>query len=132
MDGHRPLVLICDDEPALRELIRVTLGDDYRYDEAATVSESVEAARREPPDIVILDLMLPGGSGLDVLRALRADQALSDTAVVVVSAWSDEANRSAARRDGADAFVGKPFAPDSLAAQVEELIRPSRSLQGEP
>jgi DNA-binding response OmpR family regulator len=128
MDGRRPLVLICDDEPALRELIRVTLGEEtYRFDEAATVSESVEAARREPPDLVILDLMLPGGSGLDVLRTLRADQALSTTAVVVVSAWSDEANQSAARRDGADAFVGKPFSPDRLVAQVEDLIRRSRS-----
>ena len=132
MAGRHPLVLICDDEPALRELIRVTLGEAYRYDEAATVSESIEAARREPPDIVILDLMLPGGSGLDVLRVLRSDQALAHAAVVVVSAWSDEANQSAARRDGADAFVAKPFSPDRLQSQVEELIGPSRSLRVEP
>jgi DNA-binding response OmpR family regulator len=132
MEARRPLVLICDDEPALRELIRVTLGDAYRYDEASTVSESVEAARREPPDVVILDLMLPGGSGLDVLRVLRADQALAHAAVVVVSAWSDDGNQSAARRDGADAFVAKPFSPDRLVAQVEELIGPPRSLRVEP
>jgi DNA-binding response OmpR family regulator len=132
MNARTPLVLICDDEPALRELIRVTLGDGYRYDEAATVSESIEATRREAPDVVILDLMLPGGSGLDVLRAMRTDPTLAHAAVVVVSAWSDEANQSAARRDGADAFVAKPFTPERLVAQVEELMGPPRSVRVEP
>ncbi len=119
-----PLVLICDDEPPLRELIRVTLGDGYRFREAATVADSIDAVRAEPPDVVLLDLMLPGGSGLDVLRAIRSERALDGTRVMVVSAWSDETNRSAAGSAGADEFLGKPFTPDHLAAEVERLLAP--------
>jgi len=123
--AEQPLVLICDDEPPLRELIRVSLGDGYRYREAGTVADSIDAVRGEPPDIVLLDLMLPGGSGLDVLRVIRADGALDGTPVLVISAWSDESNRGAATDAGADEFLGKPFAPDVLAERVEELLTES-------
>jgi two-component system phosphate regulon response regulator PhoB len=119
-----PLVLICDDEPPLRELIRVSLGDGYRFREAGTVADSIDALHVERPDVVLLDLMLPGGSGLDVLRAIRAECDLAATPVLVVSAWSDETNRAAAGSAGADEFIGKPFAPDHLAARVEELLGP--------
>ena len=120
----QPLVLICDDEQPLRELIRLCLGDAYRFVEAGTVADSIDAVHAERPDLVLLDLMLPGGSGLDVLRAIRAEHALADTPVIVVSAWSDEANRSAAGSAGADGFLGKPFSPDHLAARVEEVLAP--------
>jgi two-component system phosphate regulon response regulator PhoB len=120
----QPLVLICDDEPPLRELIRVSLGDAYRFVEAGTVADSIDAVQAERPDLVLLDLMLPGGSGLDVLRVIRGEATLADTPVLVVSAWSDEANRTAADSAGADEFIGKPFAPDHLAARVEELLAP--------
>jgi DNA-binding response OmpR family regulator len=120
----QPLVLICDDEPPLRELIRVSLGDSYRFVEAGTVADSIDAVQAERPDLVLLDLMLPGGSGLDVLRVIRGEAALAGTPVLVVSAWSDEANRTAADSAGADEFIGKPFAPDQLAARVEELLAP--------
>jgi DNA-binding response OmpR family regulator len=131
MAGREPLVLICDDEPPLRELIRVTLGSGYRFREAATIADSLGMLRVEPPDLVILDLMLPGGTGLDVLRAIRADDALAETAVVIVSAWSDEANRTGAEEGGADAFVPKPFVPELLAAQVAELLGQGRRARPE-
>ena len=118
----QPLVLICDDEPPLRELIRVSLGDTYRFVEAGTVADSIDAVQAERPDLVLLDLMLPGGSGLDVLRVIRGEATLADTPVLVVSAWSDDANRSAADSAGADEFLGKPFTPDQLAARVEGLL----------
>jgi len=127
MIDPRPLVLICDDEAPLRELIRVILGDGYRYREAATVADSIEAVQVEPPDLVLLDLMLPGGSGLGVLRAIRDDLALDGIRVAVVSAWSDEANRAAAEEAGADAFVAKPFAPQLLEECVEDLLERGRS-----
>jgi DNA-binding response OmpR family regulator len=116
----QPLILICDDEPALRELIRVSLGPDFRYSEAATVADSIKQLEREP-DVVVLDLMLPGGSGLDVLRAIHAAGG-GRPAVLVVSAWSDEGNREAAERAGADGFLPKPFSPTQLAARVDELL----------
>jgi DNA-binding response OmpR family regulator len=126
---ERPLVLICDDEPVLRELIRVSLGSGYRFSEAGSVSDAIKAYRAEPPDVVVLDLMLVGGSGLDVLRAIRNEPAQPRTPVVVVSAWSDEANRLAVEEGGADMFVPKPFAPDQLAVRVEELVGADRGQQ---
>ena len=122
MGERRPFVLICDDEPALRELVRVSLGDSYRYREAGTVTECMNALGGRAPHLVVLDLMLTGGSGLEVLRAIRSAGGLSQTRVVVISAWSDDANRAAVEREGADAFVAKPFAPESLADRVEELL----------
>jgi DNA-binding response OmpR family regulator len=122
MGVDRPLVLICDDEPVLRELVRVSLGPGYRFREAGSVADSIDAYRAEQPDVVVLDLMLVGGSGLDVLRAIRSERGANRPGVVVVSAWSDDANRAAVEREGADSFLAKPFAPDQLAGRVEELV----------
>ncbi|MGH3048612.1 MAG: response regulator transcription factor [Gaiellaceae bacterium] len=122
MTTSRPLVLICDDEPVLRELIRVSLGPGYRFCEAGSVVESIRAFQTESPDAVVLDLMLVGGSGLDVLRAIRAAPSGKRTPVIVVSAWSDDANRAAVEEEGADLFLPKPFAPDQLAARIGELV----------
>jgi DNA-binding response OmpR family regulator len=117
-----PLVLICDDEPALRELMRVSLGDAYRFREAGGVDEALAELRTERPHAVLLDLMLPGGSGLDVLEAMRSDPELKAVPVLVVSAWSDEANRAAVKRGGGSAFVAKPFHPEELKALVRKFI----------
>jgi DNA-binding response OmpR family regulator len=115
------VVLICEDEAALRELIRVSLGPGYRYLEAEDGHEALRLVRAERPDLVVLDLMLPGLHGLDVLRALRRDPAMSATPVAVISAWSDvEAHALAA---GANVFLPKPFDPDELRARVEEMLR---------
>jgi DNA-binding response OmpR family regulator len=127
MAASSPLVLICDDEPALRELVRVSLGPDYRYREAATVAEAMDAIGQEVPDIVVLDLMIVGGSGRDVLQAIRSDSSFEKTRVLVVSAWSDESHREAVMQEGADAFVPKPFAPESLAEQVADLLVSART-----
>ena len=127
MADSTPLVLICDDEPALRELVRVTLGPEYRFREAGTVDEGLAALRDEVPDVVVLDLMIVGGSGRDVLRAIRADPAFARTRVLVVSAWSDESHRATVEEEGADAFVAKPFAPELLIERVAELVQGPRT-----
>ena len=117
-----PLVLICDDEPTLRELMRVSLGSGYRFREAGAVEDALTELRAERPDAVLLDLMLLGGSGLDVLREMRSHPAWKEIPVVVVSAWSDDANRAAAEEQRIDAFIAKPFLPDELEALVRDLI----------
>jgi DNA-binding response OmpR family regulator len=122
MTEARPVVLICDDEPVLRELIRVSLGPDYRFSEAGSVTDSIAAFRVDDPDIVVLDLMLIGGSGLEVLRAIRSDDSRGRVPVLVVSAWTDEANRTAVADGGADGFLPKPFTPDQLVTRVKELV----------
>jgi CheY-like chemotaxis protein len=115
-----PTILICEDEPSLRELVRATLGPAYRCADAATGDEALELARELAPDVIVLDLMLPGRSGLDVLAELRSDEAIRDTPVVVMTAWTHA--QEAALASGADRFLAKPFEPDELKALVDELV----------
>lgn len=117
-----PTILICDDEPNLRELMRVSLGDDYSFAEANDVPASFELTKRLRPALVLLDIMMPGGSGLDVVERLRADPELADIPVVVVSAFATESDRQAAHAAGATGFLRKPFDPQELEALVRELL----------
>src|SRR2546422_11747992 len=86
MAGFLATVLICDDEPSLRELIRISLKGSYRFAEADNGEETLELARRLRPDVMILDMMMPRRSGLEVLAELRQDEAISDPAVIVLTA----------------------------------------------
>ena len=115
-------ILVVDDEPPLRELVRVSLGDGYQFDEAADIEAAWEKAHERRPDLVVLDIMLPGGSGLDLLKRFREDESLADVPVVVLSAWQTGEDEQAARAAGADAFMPKPFAVDELARIVDELL----------
>jgi DNA-binding response OmpR family regulator len=118
-DG-RPTILICEDEDLLRELVRVSLGPDYRFLEAADGREALALVEEEPPDLVLLDLMLPGMTGLEVLRALRENARTASTPVAAISAWTYL--EAEAIEAGADRFVPKPFDPGELRAGVEELL----------
>jgi DNA-binding response OmpR family regulator len=113
-------VLICEDDTNLRTLVRLALGDAYRYYEAPDGPSGLQLARRIHPDVIVLDLMLPGRSGLDVLAELRADDELAKTPVIVMSAWSH--SDEAAVQAGADRFVPKPFDPDELRDAVLALL----------
>jgi DNA-binding response OmpR family regulator len=113
-------VLICEDDTNLRTLVRLALGEGYRYYEAPDGPSGLQLARRIHPDVIVLDLMLPGQSGLDVLAELRADDELAKTPVIVMSAWSH--SDEAAVQAGADRFVPKPFDPDELRNAVLALL----------
>jgi CheY-like chemotaxis protein len=113
-------ILICDDEAPMRELLRVVLEGDHRFAEAGDGLQALELAREVRPNVVILDVMLPGLGGLETLKQLRADPQLADTPVVVITAWPHM--ESAALEAGADHFFMKPFEPEALRTLVEELL----------
>jgi CheY-like chemotaxis protein len=115
-----PTILICEDEEPLRELMRAALGDAYRYAEATDGRSSLDLARELRPDLIVLDVMMPGTSGLDVLAALRSDPVTGNTPVVVITAWTHAQQEALAA--GAQRFVSKPFDPDELKAIVDELL----------
>jgi CheY-like chemotaxis protein len=113
-------ILVCDDDPSLRELVRAVLGSAYRFVEASDGTEALQLAREARPDLIVLDVMLPGLSGIEVLEEIRTDPELHDLKVVVITAWSHA--EVEAQVAGADRFVSKPFDPDELSRAVEELL----------
>jgi DNA-binding response OmpR family regulator len=122
----RPTIVVCDDDERLRELMEVTLGPSYEYADAGDADTAIALCRSLRPDLLLLDVMLPGRSGLDVLRTLRADPELRATPVVVVSAWQTAEDREAATEAGADAFLTKPFELVDLIDTVEALLEHGR------
>ena len=100
--------------------MRAVLGARYRFVEAADGTEALGLAREERPDLIVLDVMLPGLSGIEVLEELRNDDGLESIPVVVITAWSHA--ELDAQVAGADRFVSKPFDPDELSTAVEELL----------
>ncbi len=117
---NRKTILICDDEPTLRELVRASLDGGYRFVEASDGLVAIELARELEPDVVILDLMLPRVGGLEVLAELRADEKLRRVPVLVITAWNE--TREDVLAAGAADFVAKPFDPDELRAAIEKLL----------
>jgi CheY-like chemotaxis protein len=113
-------ILVCDDDASLRELVRAVLGPRYAFTEAADGKEALAAVRADPPDLLVLDIMLPGLGGLEVLAAIRADERIAELPVVVITAWNHA--EAEAWSAGADRVVTKPFDPDVLSTAVEELL----------
>jgi DNA-binding response OmpR family regulator len=119
-------VLICEDDSNLRTLVRLALGEEgFRFFEAPDGPSGLELARRTHPDLIVLDLMLPGRSGLDVLRDLRDSREFAETPVIVISAWSY--SDDAALEAGATRFVAKPFDPDELRNAAVALLEDDRA-----
>lgn len=116
-------MLICDNEDVLRALVRASLEEgDYEFLEAEDGEEAVELARREQPDLIVLDMMMPGKSGLEVLRELRTTPGVAETPVVMLTARAQALDREAAEQAGADHFVPKPFSPRELAELVASSL----------
>jgi len=119
-----PRVLVVDDEPPIRAVVRGFLErDGLEVAEAADGPSAVEAARDLAPDVIVLDVMLPGFDGLEVLRRVRA---FSDPMVVLLTARTEELDRIVGLRVGADDYVTKPFSAAELAARVGALLRRRR------
>lgn len=119
-------ILVCDDEDVLRELIRASLDGRYPLIEAADGDEALRCARERRPDLILLDMMMPGRSGLDVLAELRSDAELAEVPVVMLTARTQAVDREAAASAGADRFLAKPFSPGDLLAVVEDILEQRR------
>ena len=121
-DGRRrATILVVEDDSALREFLCTALADEFEVECAMSGEEAIERAQRVRPDVVLLDVMLPGVNGLDVVRRIRSDSALKGIPVLVMTAFSDiEAGEAEAA--GADRFLAKPFDLHELTAAVKDLL----------
>lgn len=123
-------VLVVDDEPDIRDIVRGYLErETLEVMEAGSGPMAVELARAARPDVVVLDLMLPGFDGLEVCRQLRT---FSDAYVIMLTARTEEVDRIVGLSLGADDYLAKPFSPRELVARVRALLRRPRATSAEP
>ena len=117
----RARILIVDDHPTMREAMRLVLeGEGFLIEEAADGQTALAAIRERPPDLLFLDLNIPGVTGADVLTTARADPGFTGR-IIVVTATGEE-GRAAALRLGADEYFTKPFSPIALLRTVEQVL----------
>ena len=125
-------ILVIDDEKDLLELVRYNLEKDgYDVISARDGQSGVEIASRHRPDLIVLDIMMPGMDGLEVCRRLRADQRTARVPLIMLTARATEADRIVGLEMGADDYVTKPFSPRELVARVRAALRRT-ALQQEP
>jgi two-component system phosphate regulon response regulator PhoB len=126
-------VLVVDDEPDIVALVAYHLAKSgYSVSTATSGTEGLAAARRDKPSLVILDLMLPGLSGLEVMEELRGDSATSRIAVLMLTARREESDRIKGLTLGADDYLTKPFSPQELVLRVAAILRRVRAGHDEP
>ena len=120
-------VLVVDDEFAIRDMLRMALElSDFRCIEADNIRQAYTLVVDERPDIVLLDWMLPGGSGLELLRRLKRNDTTRELPVIMLTAKTTEDNVIQGLDVGADDYITKPFAPRELIARVKALLRRSK------
>lgn len=122
-DEALPLVLAADDDTLIRELIQFRLErSGYAVVTASDGDEALRLARERLPDLVVLDVMMPGMNGYEVTRALRADEATKRIPVILLTARVQEADVAQGFEAGADDYLTKPFSPQELRARVQAIL----------
>jgi CheY-like chemotaxis protein len=116
-------VLIADDEPSMRLLVHATIeSDDYRVVEAVDGAEAWTMIKSEKPSLVLLDLQMPGRTGLEVLALVKGDPGLAGTRVILLTSKAQESDIEKGLIAGADFYLTKPFSPLDLLTRVEEAL----------
>lgn len=119
-------ILLVEDDDTNRKLVRIVLGGGYRISEAASVDQALSLLQLEKPDLLLLDIRLGNGSGLDVIRAVRADPAFDQLPVLAITAQAMKDDESRFLAAGFDAYLSKPIDTRRLPQMVERFIREGR------
>jgi len=124
-------ILVVDDEPTICEMLYFMLGDEgYRVSQALNAGQALDHLHRQVPDIVLVDWMMPGMSGIDLVRNIRANPVTRDLPIIMVTAKTDEQQRVAGLSAGADDYVTKPFFRRELSARIRALLRRTKPHKG--
>jgi two-component system phosphate regulon response regulator PhoB len=117
-------ILIVEDESSIREMLGYSLmKEGYAFEEAADVEEARAVINRNKPDLILLDLMLPGMSGIDYARRLRADSETKNIPIIMLTAKGDEVDKVRGLDVGADDYITKPFSTKELLARLRAILR---------
>ena len=130
-EDERPEVLVVDDEKNVRTYLAEVLTPRYAVRLAANGKEALERLREQPSDLVISDVVMPQLDGFELCRAIRADEALRTIPVILLTVQRADKSKRTGIREGADAYVGKPFHPEELRQRVENLIEVRRYIREE-
>ncbi len=124
MDTRARKVLIADDEPDILEILKYNLsGEGYEVITAKDGDEALEKARRSKPDLIVLDVMMPRKTGVEVCQLLRAQPAFKETLIIFLTAMSDEGAQIKGLETGADDYISKPISPRVFLSRVNALFR---------
>ncbi|HEX6209396.1 MAG TPA: response regulator transcription factor [Methylomirabilota bacterium] len=124
-------ILVVEDDPDIAHLLARTLGRaGFSVSTRHAGTEALEAVRETAPDLVLLDLMLPGVGGVEICRLLRGDPRTAAIPIIMITARAEESDRIAGLEIGADDYITKPFSPNEVTARVRALLR--RARQSEP
>ncbi|UTA49691.1 phosphate regulon transcriptional regulator PhoB [Simiduia sp. 21SJ11W-1] len=117
-------ILIIDDEPAIRDMLRVALEmADYRCLEADNAQDGHSLVIDEKPDLILLDWMIPGTSGIELARRLKRDEMTAKLPIIMLTAKGEEDNKIQGLETGADDYITKPFSPRELIARLKAVLR---------
>ncbi len=121
--AHVKTVLIADDQPSLRLLVSATLAsEEIDIIEAADGDEAWQLLQQRRPQLALLDVQMPGRTGIDLARAIRADEHLANTRVILLTSKAQQQDVDAGLAAGADRYLTKPFSPLELLEHVEQLL----------
>jgi len=132
--GAGPKILVVDDDENILELaaecIRHALGDQYHVAKARDGKEAIASIERDPPDLILLDILMPEMDGLDVCRWLKSSPATAHIPTVFLTALGEDSSIEQGLALGAEGYIVKPFNAVTLAAQISELLTPRESESG--
>jgi len=122
-DPNAPTLVIADDEPSVRLLVQATVAEDnLRVIEAEDGDQAWELIQEWRPKVVLLDVRMPGRTGLEILSAIKTDSNLAETRVILLTASAAESDIAAGLAAGANAYLTKPFSPRELLARLDEAL----------
>jgi two-component system OmpR family response regulator len=128
MTPEQTRILVADDDRDIRDLVTYKLGQaGYTIQAVASGTQALAAIEADPPDLAVLDMMMPGLSGIDVLRKIRDDGRMSGVRVILLTARARDADVDAGFATGADDYIIKPFSPRELLHRVNTLLARPRS-----
>ena len=117
-------ILIVEDEPAIQELLAINVAQcGYHATQALDAASAWDHINRELPDLILLDWMLPGSSGVEIARRLRAEQRTHNIPIIMLTARTDERDKVMGLESGADDYITKPFSPRELMARIHAVLR---------
>ena len=121
--SKKPVILIADDDPEILTMLGIRLSKKgYQVLEAVDGNQTLNLARKHHPDLVLLDVMMPGKNGWEVAKELRADEQFSNVGIVMLTAIGEKVNEMTSPLYGADAYVDKPFDFSDLEQKIKDVL----------